>query len=338
MPIDPALDPHIGGQSQPRSVDALIAQLAGRQHGVVARRQLVELGVGRRAIGNRVERGRLHVVHRGVYAVGHRALTQRGRWMAAVLAAGPGARAEPPLRGRAVGHPPDVPHTHRGHRPKDPARDPAPSPSLRRSPTGRAHHAPRDPSHHPRPNPPRPRRHPRPPPARASLQRGRSPPSHEPDAHRGTRAAAPTPGHHQPPNPPPQCPQFNPKRARGQFLAFIDAPRPPDTPDEHPHRGNRGRRRVARARTHRRARRLRPPRNPSRVRSGPAERPKADRGRMDRAASDMARPQRAPTRDRRPDPRPPLNAAVLGPTPRGARANPGPARAAPTRPPRSAAG
>ena len=35
--------------------------------------------------------GRLHPVHRGVYAiVGPRLLTQRGRWMAAVLAGGPG--------------------------------------------------------------------------------------------------------------------------------------------------------------------------------------------------------------------------------------------------------
>ena len=34
---------------------------------------------------------RLHDVHRGVYAVGHRVLGARGRWMAAVLACGPGA-------------------------------------------------------------------------------------------------------------------------------------------------------------------------------------------------------------------------------------------------------
>jgi very-short-patch-repair endonuclease len=35
-----------------------------------------------------VRAGRLHRVHRGVYAVGHRRLSNEGRWMAAVLACG----------------------------------------------------------------------------------------------------------------------------------------------------------------------------------------------------------------------------------------------------------
>lgn len=39
----------------------------------------------------RVARRRLHPLHRGVYAVGHLAVTQESRWMAAVLASGPGA-------------------------------------------------------------------------------------------------------------------------------------------------------------------------------------------------------------------------------------------------------
>jgi very-short-patch-repair endonuclease len=69
-------------------VDAEIAALATRQHGVVARAQLTELGLGRRAIGHRLDRGRLIPLHRGVYAVGHRSLSLEGRWLAAVLAIG----------------------------------------------------------------------------------------------------------------------------------------------------------------------------------------------------------------------------------------------------------
>ena len=68
-----------------------MAELAGRQHGVLSRLQLIEIGFTRRAIANRLKRGRLHQLHPGVYAVGHTKLTQQGRWMAAVLAAGPSA-------------------------------------------------------------------------------------------------------------------------------------------------------------------------------------------------------------------------------------------------------
>jgi REase_MTES_1575/Transcriptional regulator, AbiEi antitoxin len=68
--------------------DELIAGLAERQHGVVTRAQLLELGIGRRAIGHRIQRCRLHVIHRGVYAVGRPSLTCEGRWMAAALAVG----------------------------------------------------------------------------------------------------------------------------------------------------------------------------------------------------------------------------------------------------------
>jgi hypothetical protein len=73
------------------SVDAAIAELAERQHGVVARRQLLALGLGRGAIGRRLQAKRLHLIHRGVYAVGHRRLSRMGWWMAAVLACGPDA-------------------------------------------------------------------------------------------------------------------------------------------------------------------------------------------------------------------------------------------------------
>ena len=65
----------------------MISGLAGDQHGVVGRSQLLAAGVGVRAIEHRITAGRLHPLYRGVYAVGHRVLSQRGRWMAATLAA-----------------------------------------------------------------------------------------------------------------------------------------------------------------------------------------------------------------------------------------------------------
>jgi very-short-patch-repair endonuclease len=71
--------------------DAAIARLAARQHGVLTVRQLRDLGVSSSAIGDRVNTGRLHRVHRGVCAVGHPNIGNEGRWMAAVLACGDGA-------------------------------------------------------------------------------------------------------------------------------------------------------------------------------------------------------------------------------------------------------
>jgi very-short-patch-repair endonuclease/predicted transcriptional regulator of viral defense system len=66
-------------------------RLVREQHGVVTRAQLVALGLTDHAIVHRVRHGRLHRVQRGVYAVGRPELTRYGRWMAAVLACGPGA-------------------------------------------------------------------------------------------------------------------------------------------------------------------------------------------------------------------------------------------------------
>jgi predicted transcriptional regulator of viral defense system len=65
--------------------------LAARQHGVVSHAQLVELGFGAGAIKYRRGVGRLHLLHRGVYAVGHRPPSPLATAMAAVLACGPDA-------------------------------------------------------------------------------------------------------------------------------------------------------------------------------------------------------------------------------------------------------
>lgn len=67
--------------------------LAAKQGGVVSAAQLQALGFDRNAIAYRVRIGRLHRFHRGVYAVGHRAIGPKGHLMGAVLACGPVAVA-----------------------------------------------------------------------------------------------------------------------------------------------------------------------------------------------------------------------------------------------------
>jgi very-short-patch-repair endonuclease len=71
--------------------DAEIARIAARQHGVVTANQLADARLGRMGVSERCRNGRLHRIHRGVYAVGHRGLSLHGRFMAAVLACGPDA-------------------------------------------------------------------------------------------------------------------------------------------------------------------------------------------------------------------------------------------------------
>src|ERR1700754_2949642 len=63
-------------------------ELARAQHGVLTRRDLEGLGFSGEAIDHRVETGRLHLIARGIYAVGRPELTPNGRWMAAVLVCG----------------------------------------------------------------------------------------------------------------------------------------------------------------------------------------------------------------------------------------------------------
>jgi len=65
--------------------------LARNQHSVVSSDQLREVGYTPQAIHHRIRTGRLHPLHRGVYAVGRPHVTDHGRWMAAILACGKGA-------------------------------------------------------------------------------------------------------------------------------------------------------------------------------------------------------------------------------------------------------
>lgn len=69
----------------------MVAALAEGQHGVVARRQLLDAGIAASTIDDRIASGRLVRLHRGVYAVGHAHLRREGFWLAAVLAVGPAA-------------------------------------------------------------------------------------------------------------------------------------------------------------------------------------------------------------------------------------------------------
>src|SRR5919106_2566345 len=71
--------------------DQFVAWIASRQHGVITIAQILATGMSRAAVKRRVAAGRYFPVHRGVYAVGHKALSVEGRWMAAVLACGEGA-------------------------------------------------------------------------------------------------------------------------------------------------------------------------------------------------------------------------------------------------------
>lgn len=98
----------------------MIARLAGTAHGVVTRRQLLDVGITPAEIAHRLRTGALLREHPAVFRVGHRAPSLEARYLAAVLACGNGAV----LSGRAAAHlyglmkgpvpPPDV--TARGRR------------------------------------------------------------------------------------------------------------------------------------------------------------------------------------------------------------------------------
>ncbi|HEX6205033.1 MAG TPA: type IV toxin-antitoxin system AbiEi family antitoxin domain-containing protein [Solirubrobacterales bacterium] len=76
------------GKSRSRGDDRPLSELARRQHGVVSRGQLLGRGLSKEEIDWRIRTGRLHPLHAGVYAVGHRLISRQGRLMAAVLTSG----------------------------------------------------------------------------------------------------------------------------------------------------------------------------------------------------------------------------------------------------------
>jgi len=87
MPSDPSVRALTGPKVTDDPVRAL-AKFAAGQWGVVSRAELIALGLSAKQVKVLVRRGHLHLLHRGVYAVGHRNVTTEGRFLAAVKACG----------------------------------------------------------------------------------------------------------------------------------------------------------------------------------------------------------------------------------------------------------
>jgi hypothetical protein len=69
----------------------MVAEMAGRQHGVVARGQLLAAGVSGAAVARMTASGWLIPIHAGVYRIAGSSVTREAGWTAAVLAGGKGA-------------------------------------------------------------------------------------------------------------------------------------------------------------------------------------------------------------------------------------------------------
>ncbi|HWH93132.1 MAG TPA: type IV toxin-antitoxin system AbiEi family antitoxin domain-containing protein [Baekduia sp.] len=72
----------------PDTDELWVRRLAEAQHGVLARRQLLDGGMSSTRVRSWVANGRLVRRRRGVYTMGHGLLSREGQWMAAVLACG----------------------------------------------------------------------------------------------------------------------------------------------------------------------------------------------------------------------------------------------------------
>jgi predicted transcriptional regulator of viral defense system len=69
-------------------LEARIGSLLAAQNGIATLAQLEALGLSRRAVQERERSGRLHRIHQRVYSLTPRVMTERGKFMAAVLACG----------------------------------------------------------------------------------------------------------------------------------------------------------------------------------------------------------------------------------------------------------
>jgi very-short-patch-repair endonuclease len=90
MPKSRVVDHGIRGEPHSLSAEEAIRRVAERQHGVVTRSQIRDLGLGKGLIDHRLATRRIDEVHRGVYALNEVLLTREGRWLAAALAIGDG--------------------------------------------------------------------------------------------------------------------------------------------------------------------------------------------------------------------------------------------------------
>lgn len=81
----------ISGAMTPKSTQASPWPVVRRQHGVITRWQLLDLGFTDEAIRHRLKTGRLHRIWPQVYSVGRPHLEREGILMAAVLTCGDGA-------------------------------------------------------------------------------------------------------------------------------------------------------------------------------------------------------------------------------------------------------
>jgi Transcriptional regulator, AbiEi antitoxin len=81
-------DGEAAGAGRRRTPEDVIAHIASRAHGVVTRAELRREGISAEQIRQRMAKGSLIAVHRGVYRVGHYAPSTEARYLAAVKACG----------------------------------------------------------------------------------------------------------------------------------------------------------------------------------------------------------------------------------------------------------